>query len=281
MSDPAPEQAPLTRAQLRAAQARAAGTPVPVIPPVPFRPLVTVGVVALSALLAISAYAGPQLVAVSVALGGGVLAWGWAGLLGLPSPRGTGAVLLGGTVALCLTTVLTSTDPFLRWVPAAFAVSLIGAFAHQLARRDGRPRLVESVASTTTGLAVIASGAALVPLPRTFGGNDVVAIAVAAVVVSAVTDLAGRWERMSAWLLPLAMAAGAVVAVAVSAPGDQLTWGPAALLGLAAAGVSHAVRRVLSVLPAMTGARPQLVAASASVLSCGVVVYVVSRIFVA
>jgi len=46
-----------------------------------------------------------------------------------------------------------------------------------------------------------------------------------------------------------------------------------------AAGISHAIRRALAMLPAISGARSQLVSASASLLTGGVVVYVVGRFF--
>ena len=86
------------------------------------------------------------------------------GCWGCRSPRGTTSVLAFGTVAAVLTGALTRTDPFLRWMPAALALSMLVAFLHQLLRRDGRPRLVESVVSVVTGLAVVVSGACLVPL---------------------------------------------------------------------------------------------------------------------
>jgi len=47
-----------------------------------------------------------------------------------------------------------------------------------------------------------------------------------------------------------------------------------------AAGISHAVRRVLATLPAISGARSQLVSACASVLTGGMVVYVVGRLLI-
>jgi hypothetical protein len=46
------------------------------------------------------------------------------------------------------------------------------------------------------------------------------------------------------------------------------------------AGVSHAVRRVLATLPAINVARSQLVSASASVLTSGVVTYLVGRLLI-
>ena len=78
------------------------GTPPLVAPPV-VRPLVPLAVVAYSGLLVLAVLAGVPFVAAAVALGAGVLAWGWAGLLGLPSPRGTSFVLGVGTVATVLT----------------------------------------------------------------------------------------------------------------------------------------------------------------------------------
>ena len=278
--DPPASDAPaMTRAQMRVAAA-AAG---PVIVPVPemrVQPLVTVAVLALSGLLTISAFAGPVLVAISVALAAGVIAWGWSGLLGLPSPRGTAFVLAVGSAMSVATALATRVDPLLRWMPAALAASIIVAFLHQLARRDGRPRLVESIASTITAIAIVVSGASLVVLPRTPNGAWVVGLAASAMAVSALTDLVGGTRRLRAWLLPLAMLAGGVAAIAVGLTMGGVTWGPAALLGVAAAGISHSVRRLLAMLPAISGSRSQLVSACASVLTGGVVIYVVGRLFV-
>ena len=247
------------------------------VPEMPVQPLATIAVIALAGLLTLSAFAGPALVALTVALAAGVITWGWAGLLGLPSPRGTAFVLAVGSAALIGTALATRADPFLQWMPAALAGSLVVAFLHQLARRDGRPRLVESIASNITALAIVLSGATLVVLPRTEQGPWVVAAGSAAVAVCAVIDLAGSWHRFSpgsrAWLAPVGMLAGGVAATAVIHLSGAVSWGAAALLGVLAAGVSHAVRRVLAMLPAISGARSQLVSASSSVLTVGVVVY--------
>ncbi len=279
VTDAMPDPPAMTRSQLRAAAA-AAG---PVIVPVPEmhrQPLVAVAVIALAALLTISAFAGPLLVAVAVALPAGVMAWGWSGLLVLPSPRGTAFVLAVGSAAAIGTALATRADPLLGWMPAALAGSVIVAFIHQLARRDGRPRLVESIASNTTAIAIVVSGACFVVLPRTSHGAWVVALAAGAIAVSTLTDLLGDLPRFRAWLLPMAMLAGGVVAIGVGLASGVVGWGTAALLGVLAAGVSHALRRVLAMLPAISGSRSQLVSASASVLTAGVVVYVVGRLFV-
>ena len=277
VSDVRPEARAMTRAQKRAAAVEALGADP--VPEMPLQPLSTVAVFALAALLTICAFAGPVLVAVAVALAAGIITWGWPALFGLPSPRGTTFVLAIGSVAAIGTVLATTTEPYLAWVPAALAGALGVAFVHQLARRDGRPRLVESVSTNTTAIAIVVSGASLVALPRTPNGAWVVAIASSAIAVSALTDLFGRSRRLRAWLLPLAMLAGGIVAMVVGVVLGSAGWGASALVGVLAAGISHAVRRALSLLPAISAARSQLVSASASVLTGGVVVYVVGRFF--
>lgn len=284
MTEAPPEPPPLTRAVSRALARASQGTSAPITLPVPemyLQPVVTIAVIALAGLLTITAFAGPTMVAVALGFAAGVIAWGWAGLLGLPSPRGTSLVLALGSAAAIGTALATTQDPFLAWMPAALAGSMIIAFLHQLARRDGRPRLVESVASTITAVAIVVSGASLVALSRTEHGAWAVAIASAAMAVSAVTDLAGGSRRLLPWLLPLAMLAGGLAAILVGYLLGAVGWGAAALLGVLSAGVSHAVRRVLGTLPAISGPRSQLVSASASVLTGGVVVYVVGRLLLA
>jgi len=245
----------------------------------PLQPLFTIAVVALACLLTVSAFAGPVLVAVSVALAAGVIVWGWSGLLGLPSPRGTAFVVAVGSAAAIGTALATVSDPYLTWMPAALAGSIFVVFIHQFARRDGRPRLVESVASTIMAIALVASGASLVSLPRTPHGAWVIALAASAMAVSALTDLIGGSRRLRAWLLPLAMLAGGAVAIVVGVTLGAIGWGPAALLGVLSAGISHAIRRALAMLPALTSCERGPLIAGASVLTGGVVVYVAGRFF--
>ena len=157
---------------------------------------------------------------------------------------------------------------------------MVVAFLHQLLRRDGRPRLVESVASVVTALALIVSGGCLVPLPRTAEGGAVMAVAGAAVAVCALVDLLARVRPAASLLLPLALVAGTAAAVGVAAVAGGVSLAAAAVLGLGSAAVSAALRAVLGALPTMSGPRSQLACASASVLGCGVVVYVVGRLLV-
>jgi hypothetical protein len=273
------DAAPLSRRSRREQQDRPAR-------PVPrrslrARPLTVLATVAFAALVALTGYASPHFVTVAVALAGFVMAWGWPALLGLPSPRGTTAVLVIGTVLSAASVTVARHDPFLKWVPAAMAVSVIVAFLHQLMRRDGRPRLAESVSSSVAGLAVVAAGVSMAPLPRVLHGDHALAAAMAALGVSALCDpLIGiRWSRR--WALFIAMLFGGGAAVGVSLLAGTPTLWPAVLLGLLVAAVGHAARRVVAVLPAAGMPRAQLAAAAGSSLLTGAVVYPLVRYFVA
>jgi hypothetical protein len=76
------------------------------------------------------------------------------------------------------------------------------------------------------------------------------------------------------------MLAGGAAATLVGSGLGDIGWGATALLGVLAAGISHAVRRVLAMLPAISSGRSQLVSACASMLTGGVVVYIVDRLLI-
>lgn len=277
--DPVPSPVPLTRRQRREqGQVPRAALPRRALVT---RPLVVLATVAFAALVALTGYASPGFVALAVALGGFVLAWGWPALLSLPSPRGTTGVLAVGTVLMTVAVFLTRDDPFLQWVSAAMAVAVVVAFLHQLMRRDGRPRLTESIAATVGGLAVVSAGVALAPLPHVRGGSDALAAAMAGLAVGALADPLIGLRPLRQWALFIAMALGGGAALAVGLASGHLRPAPAALLGLLAAAVSHASRRVMAVLPSAGLPRAQLALATASSLLVGVVSYVVVRYFIA
>lgn len=230
-------------------------------------------------LLAVAAAASPGVLALALALLAGIVAWGWAGALSLPTPRGTVGVLAGGGLALVLAAVAPESSPWLVWIPAALAISMIAAFIHQLLRIDGRPRVVESVSSVVLGLTLIACGVLLVPAARTVEGLALVLGALAAAAASAAGDLLDRWEPLRGWTTPIALAAGGgascLVALALHAP--LATW---LLVGVAAGALSHAVRAVMMPLPSLAHPRPRLVTAVISVLVVGLVPVVVARALV-
>ena len=229
-----------------------------------------------AALLGLAVLADPVVLAAGLAWAGIVLAWGWPTLHGSSSRFGSSLAI--GTVAVLApaAAVYPSDEPYLRLVPVALVVGLAVMFVHQMVRRDGRPRLTESIAVTSFGLAVVALGTAWVPLTRSERAADLAVVAVAAVAASALADLVAGLDSVRPWMLPVAMLLGGVAAlVAATFLGAPQT-GPAALTGFLCAAVAHAMRRVLSVLPAIGSFRAQLGSAAASLLLPGVVVYVLS-----
>lgn len=265
-----------TRASRRARREALLRDPVlPALATVP-RPLAVVATVVLAALLGLALVADPVVLAAGLAWAGVVLAWGWPGLHGSSSRFGSSLAI--GVVAVLgpAAAVVPADEPYLRLVPVAVVAGLAVMFVHQMVRRDGRPRLTESIAVTSFGIAVVTLGAAWVPLTRSGRAADLAVIAFAAVAASALGDLVTGLARLRPWMLPIAMllggGAGLVAAALLGGPDS----GPAALTGLLCAAVAHAVRRVLTVLPAIGTFRAQLASGAASALVPGVVVYVLS-----
>lgn len=230
-------------------------------------------VVAASSIVGLATLADPVLAGVAVLLLGLGLAWGWAGALGLPSPYGTAGVLAASSVVM-VTVVLADRSTAMTWLPAAMGASVLLTFLHQLLRRDGRPRLVESASATLLGLAIIGSGVMFIPLALSPEKATLAFAATSAAAVSAAVDLIGRWPAARPWAVPVGLVASGLAAVAVGLTGET-SWTIYLLVGMAAAALGHAVRAVLSVVPTMAQVRPRVVSAIASVLLSGGVVYAI------
>ncbi|WP_101395190.1 hypothetical protein [Phycicoccus duodecadis] len=267
------QQTAETRASRRARREASLRAPLlPAMATVP-RPVVVVASIVLCTLVIPAVRTDPVLVAAALAWCGLVLSWGWPRLLGSSSRFGA-SLAVGVTAVLApVSAVLPDGVPGLRLVPVALAVGLGLMFVHQILRRDGRPRLTESIGITAFGLALVAVGTTWLPLTGDVRRADLAIAAFAAVAVSSLVDLVVGYVRLRPWLLPLAMvlggATGLVCASVLGAPSASA----AALVGLLSAAVSHALRRVLSVLPPVTSMRGQLASAAAGVLVPGVVAY--------
>lgn len=242
---------------------------------------VTASVIVTSAFVALTAFAGPTTLASALAVTIVVISWGWAGTLGLPTPRGTVAVLLLGGLAILLSVYIPVDSAHLNWLPGALAVSIMTAFLHQLLRRDGRPRVAESVSAVLLALALFTCAAFLVPLARTEQGGFLVLAAMSAASVSAIVGMAtrGAGPRIRPWIVPMTLALGGAGGAAVGLL-SVTSWTAFVLVGVACAAVSHAVRLIFAVLPTMTHARPRVVVALSSVLVIGIIPYAVALAFV-
>lgn len=254
----------------------------PILPPIATERRLTMvlATAVFALLLALATAADHALGAAAIAWGGLVLAWGWPELLGSSSRFGSSlAIGLAGVLAPA-TVALTPDEPYLRHVPVVVALALLAMFLHQLLRRDGRPRLTQSVAVSAAGIGFAAIGAAYVPLGRTFGGREVVAVVAAALALSAVADLGAPFKRARALMLPVAGTIGLLVGGVAGQFLDQVGGPPGALLGGIVSALAHVLRRALCTLLPIRGMRGQITAAAASVLVTAVPVYLLSRFLV-
>lgn len=255
-----------------------------IVPPLPVTPTGAVarwGVAAaavVGALVVLGAFAGTWAVAAAALVAVGLLAWGWPHLLDLPSPRGTTATVAAGGTASVVAVALTDSEPRLAWLALAMGGGVVAEFVHQILRRDGRPRLVESVTGTVLGLVALASLATMVALPRTPPEAAGVAVWAASVVVALAALLLPLPGRLS---LPLGAVAGALVGGLLGGvfAADTL------LAGLVAGGLSAVValllHRALAVLPAAFRAPGWVALAVAPLAMSAMVGYVTLRLMAA
>lgn len=284
---------PTRRSRRAAAQAAPVGPVVPsdtqVIAALPLRPAGAVRywtsalTLVVAGVLSLGAAAGTGPMAAAFALAAVLLATGWPDLLGLPSPRGTTSVVALAGVAVAVAAVTTRTEPRLAWLAFAVAACLVAEFAHQLLRRDGRPRLVESIAGSVLALFVLASFSAVLALPRspvTAGGVLAWAAAVAAALLTeAVLErLSGPLPVRGVLAVPLAVLVAVVVGGVCGAAAAAVSWPAGAVAGGLSAVVALVLHRLLVQLPAAGRAPGWLALAVAPLAGSGMVGYVVLRL---
>lgn len=235
-------------------------------------PWAVVSALVLGGAVAGGAYVGEVATAALLVVTGLVMTYGWPRLLDLPSPRGVQLVLVLATVAMAGATLL-GDGRDLRWVPVALAITLVASFLHQLVRRDGRARLVVTLGGNALGAGLIASGACFVGACEQDDGALLVLATVIAVVLSTALDSALHSGRRAEWALPVAvgLSSAAAAGIAVIVDGPVLA---TFLVAVSACVVSHAIRRVLTVVATAASQAAQVAVGAAALLSTGALPYV-------
>lgn len=205
------------------------------------------------------------------------IAVGWPLLLGLPNLLGSGVVIaLGGSGAV-LAVAGTRGAPWLRELPVVVALAILLAFVNELARQDGRARLVDSVSGTVTGVLVATTAAGWLAAERSVGGTSLVVSGAVALAVAAATSAA----PLGAWLggvvtTGAGMATG--TAVGTLMPDFPAAVGP--VLGLAMGLLVAALHALFDRLPALRRRTAAFTVAVLPVALAGILVYVVGRLLV-
>ncbi len=233
---------------------------------------------ALAAVVAVVAFVGQVPLAAVSALLAVAVAVGWPQLANLPDRNGSATVVavtgLGGVVAVHA--VGTRAD--LTSLAVVFAASILLTFVNELLRRDGRPRLVESVSGTVTGSLLAVTAAGWVACGRLPHGKELaVAAAVALALAAAVSAV-----RLSVWLTSLVIigvggAAGAVLGIVL----DEVGLKVAGLAGLAVGLFVAAMHALFHPIAALDHRWPAISAAVIPVATGGMLVYVASRVLLA
>lgn len=270
----------LTRAARR--QARETHGPDVELPPIAHVPryLSLGATVAAAILVAVSAAAGAVVLVLALLVGSLIVAWGWPRAAGLPSPKGSSAVLAIASLLLIALVAAVETDPYLRWASAALALGLVTMFLHQLMRRDGRPRLTESVMGTSLGLVVLASAAAYLPLVHDDIGPQLITCAMVGIAAGTVADLLVGMAPVRPWLLPLAMVLGGLASVLAALVLSAPAVPPAALIGVCAAALSHVTRRLLSPEAGSYSSQGQIATGLGSVAMVGALLWAIDMLVV-
>lgn len=270
----------LTRADRR--KARDSHGPDVELPPIAHVPryLTLITTVAAAILVAVSSAAGEMILALALLIGSLIVAWGWPRAAGLPSPKGSSAVLAVAALMLIGGVAAVETDPYLRWGSAALALGLVTMFLHQLMRRDGRPRLTESVMGTSLGLVVLASGAAYLPLVHDQIGPQLITCAMVGIAAGTAADLLVATPVVRPWLLPLSMVLGGIASVLATLVLSAPAVPPAALIGVSAAALSHVARRLLSPEAGSYSSQGQIATGLASVAMVGSLLWAINTLVV-
>lgn len=230
---------------------------------------------AASAAVAVGASLGAVPLTVVLGVLAAIFAFGWSGLMKLPSSGGSTLVvaLTAGGALACV--ALTPNEPWLRFLPVVLAFGVFLAFINEMLRPVPRANLIDSLFGTVTGIVVAICGAGWLAAFRIEHGLPVVMISASALAAaSAAGALKGpRWLVVVATFL-LGTAAGVVTAHFLGA--TKLLTG---LLQGALAGVTiSALHALVQRLPELASRRSAASMVVLPILALGILVYVAGRL---
>ncbi len=228
----------------------------------------------LAAVLAVCALWHTPLV-VAAALTVGLLAAGWPRLVSLPVTTGPGVVIaLCGLASLAVVVVTGSVDG----VAVVVGLGVATAFVQEMLRRDGRPRLVESVAGSFAGSTASVSAAMWPALGSSRAAVAVVVTAAAALAAGAACTALPFRGRVTAPLATVVAGAAGLLAGSLLPDVGSVVGGAT---GLVAGVLTSTVHVVLGRLPASQRTLPALAAAALPPMLAGAPTFMLGSVLLA
>lgn len=197
---------------------------------------------------------------------------GWPSLLGLPARRGAVVVLLVTSAAAV--TVVELTDD-VAWAALVLAGSVLGAFGHELARRDGRPRLVESVSGVVAGCTIVVGAVGWLAMGT--GGAQVGLVLIGSVTLAAAAAMTAA-PIPAPYSAIITIVATAVVGLGIGYLLISVGMTTGVLIGLSAGVLIATVHHLFGQFPSSGRVFPALSAAMLAVAVAGLPVYVLGRV---
>lgn len=230
-----------------------------------------------AAVVAAAAFYGIFPLTIATAVLAVLVAVGWPALLDQPAKGGSGLVIGMTGVGAVAAVAATDGEPSLRNLPLVLAMGVVLAFVAEMLRRDGRPRLVESLLGTVSGLVVAVSAAGWIAADRTEPGAALVVTCAATLAIASAVSalpLAGWWSS----IVTVALAAVAGGALGFALPAVEISNGlwTGVVSGMLVAGL----RALFDQLPALERKQAALAAIVLPVTVGGILVFVVGRVLV-
>jgi hypothetical protein len=214
----------------------------------------------IGAVLTVASLVGaPAILAVLVVVALG-LALGWPRLVGLPSRPGSILVIAASGLLALGAVLLTGT---LVPLMAVLGFAVVAAFVHEMVRRDGRPRLVESVTGTVTGSVAAVSAAGWVVVSGVGPPAVLVTATGAALTVAALAALIPLGSRYTG---PIAVSVGVCAGLLAAWQLPGLGYATGGAVGGAAGLMTASVRVLFEHYPA--SGRPSASGAIATLPVC-------------
>ncbi|PFG18873.1 hypothetical protein [Serinibacter salmoneus] len=226
-----------------------------------------------AALVVVLAYLAWPAALVLVAVLTGAFAVGWPRLLGLPALLGSRVVL--GAIAIASFAVLALGGAPGDLVLVA-ALGVVAAIVAELLRRDGRPRLVESLSGTVAGSVAVLAAAGWLSIP-----DEPLSLAL---VVAAAGAIAGGSACEALHMRPWPHAALAITVATLIGLGAGLALpaiGPVigVLIGAGTGAMVATLHELLGRFPASGRVSAALAAAVMPVLVVGLPIWVIGEYF--